>query len=90
MYSDWRRWRRITDNGRGIPVDKVSKDGKSGLETVLTVFTLEVNLAAVVIKYRPVSTALAVVSLMHCRPSFMLKFTATALPMNKIMKEACL
>ncbi|HUC88346.1 MAG TPA: DNA topoisomerase subunit B [Candidatus Binatia bacterium] len=28
---------RISDNGRGIPVDKVAKTGKSGLETVLTV-----------------------------------------------------
>ncbi len=28
---------RIYDNGRGIPVDKVAKTGKSGLETVLTV-----------------------------------------------------
>lgn len=28
---------RIFDNGRGIPVDKVAKTGKSGLETVLTV-----------------------------------------------------
>lgn len=27
----------IEDNGRGIPVDKVEKTGKSGLETVLTV-----------------------------------------------------
>lgn len=27
----------VEDNGRGIPVDKVSKTGKSGLETVLTV-----------------------------------------------------
>ncbi len=27
----------IEDNGRGIPVDKVAKTGKSGLETVLTV-----------------------------------------------------
>ena len=28
---------RVSDNGRGIPVDKVAKTGKSGLETVLTV-----------------------------------------------------
>jgi len=28
---------RVADNGRGIPVDKVAKTGKSGLETVLTV-----------------------------------------------------
>jgi len=28
---------RVDDNGRGIPVDKVAKTGKSGLETVLTV-----------------------------------------------------
>ena len=28
---------RITDDGRGIPVDKVKSTGKSGLETVLTV-----------------------------------------------------
>lgn len=28
---------RVRDNGRGIPVDKVAKTGKSGLETVLTV-----------------------------------------------------
>ncbi|HEV2412898.1 MAG TPA: DNA topoisomerase (ATP-hydrolyzing) subunit B [Candidatus Saccharimonadales bacterium] len=28
---------RVTDNGRGIPVDKVAKTGKSALETVLTV-----------------------------------------------------
>ncbi len=27
----------VEDNGRGIPVDKVAKTGKSGLETVLTV-----------------------------------------------------
>ncbi|MEX0749158.1 MAG: DNA topoisomerase (ATP-hydrolyzing) subunit B [Candidatus Saccharimonadales bacterium] len=27
----------VRDNGRGIPVDKVAKTGKSGLETVLTV-----------------------------------------------------
>ncbi|MFA6270509.1 MAG: DNA topoisomerase (ATP-hydrolyzing) subunit B [Candidatus Paceibacterota bacterium] len=27
----------VKDNGRGIPVDKVAKTGKSGLETVLTV-----------------------------------------------------
>lgn len=28
---------RVADNGRGIPIDKVAKTGKSGLETVLTV-----------------------------------------------------
>ena len=28
---------RVVDNGRGIPVDKVAKTGKSALETVLTV-----------------------------------------------------
>lgn len=28
---------KVSDNGRGIPVDKVAKTGKSGLETVLTV-----------------------------------------------------
>src|ERR1700722_8023824 len=28
---------RVSDTGRGIPVDKVAKTGKSGLETVLTV-----------------------------------------------------
>src|SRR3954465_8954860 len=28
---------RVTDQGRGIPVDKVKNTGKSGLETVLTV-----------------------------------------------------
>ncbi len=28
---------RVTDDGRGIPVDTVAKTGKSGLETVLTV-----------------------------------------------------
>jgi DNA gyrase subunit B len=28
---------RVSDNGRGIPVDKMAKTGKSGLETVLTV-----------------------------------------------------
>src|SRR6185437_3120416 len=28
---------RVEDNGRGIPVDKVAKTGKSALETVLTV-----------------------------------------------------
>ena len=30
-------WVRVTDNGRGIPVDKVAATGKSALETVLTV-----------------------------------------------------
>lgn len=30
-------WVRVTDNGRGIPVDKVKSTGKSALETVLTV-----------------------------------------------------
>lgn len=30
-------WVRVTDNGRGIPVDKVKATGKSALETVLTV-----------------------------------------------------
>src|SRR5262249_25382285 len=28
---------RVEDNGRGIPVDKIAKTGKSALETVLTV-----------------------------------------------------
>lgn len=30
-------WVRVSDNGRGIPVDKVKSTGKSALETVLTV-----------------------------------------------------
>jgi DNA gyrase subunit B len=30
-------WVRVSDNGRGIPVDKVKATGKSALETVLTV-----------------------------------------------------
>ncbi|MDQ5944087.1 MAG: gyrase subunit [Patescibacteria group bacterium] len=30
-------WVRVSDNGRGIPVDKVAATGKSALETVLTV-----------------------------------------------------
>lgn len=30
-------WVSVTDNGRGIPVDKVKSTGKSALETVLTV-----------------------------------------------------
>lgn len=30
-------WVSVSDNGRGIPVDKVKATGKSGLETVLTV-----------------------------------------------------
>lgn len=30
-------WVRVTDNGRGIPVDTVKSTGKSALETVLTV-----------------------------------------------------
>ncbi len=30
-------WVSVADNGRGIPVDKVAKTGKSALETVLTV-----------------------------------------------------
>ena len=30
-------WISVSDNGRGIPVDKVAKTGKSALETVLTV-----------------------------------------------------
>jgi len=35
MHADGRL--SVRDNGRGIPIDKVSKTGKSGLETVLTV-----------------------------------------------------
>ena len=46
----------ITDNGRGIPVDKHAKTGLSTLETVLTVLQLVVSLAAAVIKYPPVFT----------------------------------
>src|SRR6476620_4475470 len=30
-------WVTVRDNGRGIPVDKMEKTGKSALETVMTV-----------------------------------------------------
>jgi len=47
---------RISDNGRGIPVDKHPKTGLSTLETVLTVLHAGGKLAAAGIKYHLVFT----------------------------------
>ena len=41
----------VTDNGRGIPVAKHEKMGKSTLEVVLTVFMPEENLIMTVIRF---------------------------------------
>ena len=51
-------WIRVDDNGRGIPVGTQESTGRPAVEVIMTVFTLEVNLAAADIKFQVVCTVL--------------------------------
>ena len=55
---------RVTDDGRGIPVDIQEKTGRPAVETVLQCFTPVVNSAAEAIKFLGVFTGLGLLLLM--------------------------